>query len=47
MSNMLKVGSIAPKFELPGTDDKAHKLTDFRSKKSVVLVFYPKDNTSG
>ena len=43
---MLKVGSKAPAFKLPGDDGKMHSLSDYEGKK-VVLYFYPKDNTSG
>lgn len=43
---MLKEGSIAPVFKLPGDDGKTHSLSDYKGKK-VVLYFYPKDDTSG
>jgi thioredoxin-dependent peroxiredoxin len=43
---MLKVGDIAPTFELPSETGENVKLSDFRGKR-VVLFFYPKDNTSG
>jgi len=43
---MLKVGSKAPNFELPGTDRKQYSLKDFAGKK-LILFFYPKDDTSG
>jgi thioredoxin-dependent peroxiredoxin len=39
-------GTQAPDFELEGTDGKKHRLSDYRGK-SVVLYFYPKDNTPG
>lgn len=42
----VKEGSLAPDFTLPGSDDKEHKLSDYRGKK-VILYFYPKDNTPG
>ena len=40
----LTVGDKAPEFSLPGTGDKTYSLSDFRGK-TVVLVFYPGDNT--
>ena len=41
-------GEMAPDFELPTqTSDKPIKLSDFRGKQSVVLYFYPKDDTPG
>ena len=43
---MLKVGEIAPDFELEDDEGKRVKLSDFRGKK-VVLYFYPQDFTSG
>jgi len=36
----VKVGQAAPDFTLEQTDGKAITLSDFRGKKSVVLVFY-------
>lgn len=38
--NRIKVGQAAPDFTLQDTDGKAITLSDFRGKKSVVLVFY-------
>jgi cytochrome oxidase Cu insertion factor (SCO1/SenC/PrrC family) len=38
--NRVKVGQAAPEFSLEGADGKAITLSDFRGKKSVVLVFY-------
>ncbi len=43
---MITEGSKAPDFSLNGTDGKTHKLSEFRSK-SVVLYFYPRDDTPG
>lgn len=45
-TSTLKVGDMAPDFELPGHrgDEKFH-LSDYRGKKNVVLVFYPLDWT--
>jgi peroxiredoxin len=42
----LKVGDQAPDFELPGhRGSEKVRLSDFRGKKNVVLVFYPLDWT--
>lgn len=43
---MLNTGDKAPYFELPNQDGETVKLTDLKGK-SVVLYFYPKDDTSG
>jgi thioredoxin-dependent peroxiredoxin len=42
----LKPGDRAPEFTLPVTEGKDVSLTDYRGK-TVVLFFYPKDNTPG
>jgi peroxiredoxin Q/BCP len=39
-------GKMAPGFELEGSDGKKHSLCDYAGR-SVVLYFYPKDNTPG
>ena len=38
--NRIKVGQPAPDFTLENIDGKQVSLSDFRNKKSVVLVFY-------
>jgi len=38
--NRVKVGQPAPDFSLEGTDGKPIVLSEYRGKKSVVLVFY-------
>lgn len=43
----LKVGDMAPDFELSGTDGKKYKLSDFRGKKNVVVAFFPAAFTGG
>lgn len=43
---MLTQGDKAPEFTLNDKDGKAVSLSDFKGK-TVVLYFYPKDNTSG
>lgn len=42
----LKIGDLAPAFELPADSGGTVKLSDFSGKR-VVLYFYPKDDTSG
>ena len=42
----LKVGDMAPDFALPGSDGRAHKLSDYRGK-TVVLAWFPKAFTGG
>lgn len=42
-----KAGDAAPKFQGTDADGKTIKLDDFLGKKSVLLYFYPKDNTPG
>jgi thioredoxin-dependent peroxiredoxin len=44
---MIKTGDAAPDFELPAFDGRTFRLGDQRGKASVVLYFYPKDNTPG
>ena len=39
-------GKSAPDFTLEGNDGKRHSLKDYKGK-TVVLYFYPKDNTPG
>lgn len=43
----VKVGDIAPDFSLPSQNGSTVSLKDFRGNKSVVLYFYPKDDTPG
>lgn len=44
---MVKVGDPAPDFELQDEHGKAVRLSDFRGRSAVVLMFYPADNTPG
>ena len=45
-TSTLKVGDQAPDFELSGhRDGEKFRLSDWRGKKNVVLVFYPLDWT--
>jgi peroxiredoxin Q/BCP len=39
-------GDAAPLFELPGTDGKTHRLSDYQGK-TVVLAWFPKAFTGG
>ena len=41
------VGDRAPEFNLPSNNGQKISLKDFKSKKNVVLYFYPKDDTPG
>ena len=42
----LHPGDKAPDFQLSGSDGKIHCLSDYAGK-TVILYFYPKDNTPG
>ncbi|MDP6953295.1 MAG: peroxiredoxin [Alphaproteobacteria bacterium] len=46
MSDKVSVGDKAPKFSLPASGDETVKLADFKGK-TLVLYFYPKDDTAG
>ena len=39
MSFTLKIGETAPDFELPSTDEKTYKLSDFKDTKTLVIFF--------
>ncbi|MEO0343379.1 MAG: peroxiredoxin [Pseudomonadota bacterium] len=43
---MPTIGENAPEFSLPSTDGQEKSLKDYAGK-TLVLFFYPKDNTSG
>ena len=43
----LKVGDLAPDFELKGSDGKVYKLSDFKDQKAVVVAWFPKAFTGG
>jgi cytochrome oxidase Cu insertion factor (SCO1/SenC/PrrC family) len=43
----LKVGDMAPDFELPDQNGKMVRLSDFRGKQNVVLAFYVLAFTGG
>ena len=44
---LLEAGNRAPNFELSNDDMHLTSLSDFAGKKTVVLYFYPKDDTPG
>ena len=43
----LKVGDLAPPFNLQGSDAKTHTLADHKGKRVVVLAWFPKAFTGG
>ena len=43
----LKVGDLAPDFNLPGSDGKTYRLSDYRGKQAVVLAWFPRAFTPG
>lgn len=47
MSEPLQIGSRAPAFEAPASDDKTYRLADLLRSGPVALVFYPGNNTPG
>jgi peroxiredoxin Q/BCP len=47
VSAMLRPGQLAPVFDLPDADMNVVKLESFRNRRSVVLYFFPKDDTPG
>jgi thioredoxin-dependent peroxiredoxin len=44
---MIQAGEVAPGFELPDSEMELVRLADFAGAKTVVLYFYPKDDTPG
>ncbi|MDP5054668.1 MAG: peroxiredoxin [Congregibacter sp.] len=43
----LKVGDMAPDFNLQASDGNSYRLADFRGKQAVVLAWFPRAFTSG
>ena len=43
----VRIGDVAPDFELKDKNGDLVKLSNFRGEKSVVVYFYPKDETPG
>lgn len=46
-SRLPEVGQLAPDFTLPSTEGTDVSLSSFRGKRTVVLYFYPRDDTPG
>jgi peroxiredoxin Q/BCP len=46
-SKLIEVGTPAPDFELPDASGNPIRLSGYRGKKTVVLYFYPRDETPG
>ncbi|CAM9590340.1 unnamed protein product [Discosporangium mesarthrocarpum] len=44
---MVSVGDVPPDFTLKDQNGNSVKLSSFKTKKNVVVFFYPKDNTPG
>jgi hypothetical protein len=44
---MAEIGEMAPDFAVKGTKGDEVRLSGFRWRKRVLLVFYPGDNTPG
>ena len=42
----LKIGDLAPDFNITDQNGKIHKIADYKGKK-IILYFYPKDLTPG
>lgn len=47
MATDLRVGDLAPQFNMQGTDGKSYQLSDYQGKQAIVLAWYPKAATSG
>ncbi len=43
----LKVGMLAPNFNLQATNGDFYQLSDYRNKQAIVLAWYPMANTRG
>jgi peroxiredoxin Q/BCP len=44
---MVETGDLAPDFALENTRGETIRLSALRGKKRALLIFYPKDKTSG
>lgn len=47
MTSLLKPGDPAPDFTATGSDGVAYRLSDLLAESSVLLVFYPGNDTPG
>jgi thioredoxin-dependent peroxiredoxin len=47
MANKIEIGSKAPEFSLPDQNGKRVNLSDFTGRSSLVVFFYPKDESYG
>lgn len=47
MAHSIRTGDTAPAFSLPDQSGRTIALSDFKGHKTVVLYFYPKDDTPG
>ena len=47
MSKILKVGDVAPEFDLAASDGNRYQLSDLLKTDAVLLVFYPMNDTPG
>ena len=45
-TDILKVGDLAPDFQMTGSDDAIHSLSDYRGS-MVVIAWFPKAFTGG
>ena len=43
----LKVGEVAPAFDLRGSDGRTHTLAEHKGTRAVVLAWFPKAFTGG
>jgi peroxiredoxin Q/BCP len=43
----LEIGQPAPPFELPGSDGKTYRLSDFEGSRAVVVAWFPRAFTPG
>jgi peroxiredoxin Q/BCP len=43
----LETGDMAPDFDLPGSDGKTYRLSDYRGKRAVVLAWFARAFSAG